>query len=103
MSLIRCTYCQNTFRAEDNPLGCPRCSSKNLPEAGDMVSHPSHYSKGKFEVIDVLEDWKLEMHEANAVKYIARAKHKGNELQDLQKAAWYLNRKIQLLENNANM
>lgn len=64
----------------------------------DMVNHPKHYMFGKIEVIEVLEDWQLEMHEAMVVKYVARAKHKGNELEDLKKARWYLDRKIQNLE-----
>lgn len=67
-----------------------------MPE--DVVNHPSHYTKGKIEVIDFIEDQKLDYHEGNAVKYIARAKHKGNELQDLKKAVWYLNRRIEGLE-----
>ena len=70
------------------------------------VDHPKHYNQGKFEVIDVLEDWNLDFHDGNTVKYIARAKHKGTELEDLEKAAWYLERKIQNLrkkkeKNNA--
>ena len=64
----------------------------------DPVNHPSHYTQGRYEVIDVIEDWKLGFHEGNAVKYIGRAKHKGNELQDLEKAVWYLNRKIRILK-----
>lgn len=65
---------------------------------GDNVNSPAHYTFGKIEVIDVIEDWQLEFHLGNAVKYIARAKHKGRELEDLKKAQWYLNRKIALLE-----
>lgn len=60
----------------------------------DLVNSPSHYTQGKIEVIDFLEDQKLGFHEANVVKYICRANHKGNELEDLKKALWYLNRKI---------
>ena len=58
------------------------------------VDHPPHYTAGNIEAIDVIEDWKLSFCEGNAVKYIARAKHKGNELQDLEKARWYLDRAI---------
>jgi len=65
--------------------------------AEDLVNHPAHYTQGQYEVIDVIEDWKLEHHEANAVKYVARAKHKKNRIQDLEKAVWYLQRKIKLL------
>ena len=63
----------------------------------DMVNHPPHYNMGKFEVIDVIEDWQMEYHEGNAIKYIARAKHKNSRLQDLEKALWYIKRKIELL------
>jgi len=64
----------------------------------EQVNHPRHYTMGKFEVIDVLEDWNLGPHEFNVVKYIARAQHKENQLQDLKKAQWYLKRKINNLE-----
>lgn len=63
-----------------------------------MVHHPKHYNAGRFEVIDVIEDWRLGFNDGNAVKYIARAQHKGAELQDLKKAAWYLARRIAALE-----
>lgn len=58
----------------------------------DTVNHPSHYTFGDIEVIDAIEDWKLDYHLGNAVKYIARANHKGNKKQDLQKAVWYIER-----------
>lgn len=61
----------------------------------DPVNHPSHYTFGTIEVIEVIEDWNLDYHLGNAVKYIARSPHKGNELEDLQKAQWYLNRAIE--------
>jgi hypothetical protein len=59
------------------------------------VNHPSHYNVGKIEVIDAIEDWQLGFSLGNAVKYIARAEHKGKAVEDLQKAAWYLNREIE--------
>lgn len=72
--------------------------TKALPN--DPVSHPSHYTDGKIEVIDFIEDKKLNFHLANAVKYIARAGKKcpEKEIEDLKKARWYLNRHIQNLE-----
>lgn len=67
----------------------------NYPELkSDVVNSPQHYTHGKFEVIDVIEDWDLSFRLANAVKYIARHKHKGKPLEDLKKAAWYLQREI---------
>lgn len=66
----------------------------------DVIHHPAHYVKDrKFEPIEVSEDWELCHHKACALKYISRAGRKDSELQDLQKAVWYLNRKIALLEN----
>lgn len=66
----------------------------------NKINHPSHYNVGKFEVIDVIEDWKLGFNLGNAVKYIARSGHKGRKakhLEDLEKARWYLDRQIQKL------
>lgn len=63
----------------------------------NSVNHPSHYNQGSFEVIDVIEDWKLGFNLGNAVKYIARADYKGNRVEDLRKASWYLNREIKRL------
>ena len=64
----------------------------------EMVDHPKHYNMGKYEAIDVIEDWELGFNLGNAVKYISRAGHKDNILQDLKKALWYLDREIQRLE-----
>ena len=64
----------------------------------EMISHPSHYNQGKFEAIDVIEDWKLNFNLGNTVKYISRAGHKDDIIQDLKKASWYLNREIERLE-----
>ncbi len=69
--------------------------------AGDPVNHPSHYTFGKIEVIEVIDDWRLGFYEGQVVKYIGRAKHKGSELEDLKKAQWYLNRLIELGEREA--
>jgi hypothetical protein len=65
--------------------------------SAEAVSHPSHYNQGKIEVIDACEDWQLEAHEFNVVKYVARAQWKGKRLEDLEKALWYLARKIWFL------
>ena len=60
------------------------------------VNHPSHYAEGrKYEPIDVIEDWELGFNLGNTVKYISRAGRKDNIIQDLEKAAWYLNREIE--------
>ena len=65
----------------------------------DPVNHPSHYTDGKIEVIDFIEDKQFGFHLGNAIKYISRAgkKFPGNtqkEIEDLEKAIWYINRRI---------
>lgn len=60
------------------------------------MNHPAHYGgKGNvYEAIKVIEAWELGFCLGNTVKYIARADHKGNPLEDLKKARWYLDREI---------
>lgn len=66
----------------------------------DNVNRPSHYTDGKIEVIDFIEDKGLNFHRGNAVKYIARAGKKDpeKEIEDLQKAIWYLTRECKRLK-----
>lgn len=63
------------------------------------VSHPSHYNFGKIEVIEFIEDQRLDYHTGNAVKYVCRAGRKNpeKEVEDLSKAVWYLQRRIENL------
>lgn len=74
------------------------------PTPADNVNHPSHYTFGKIEVIDFIEDKKLGFHLGNAVKYISRAGRKNPDktVEDLRKAVWYINRQIQRLEGEGN-
>ncbi len=62
----------------------------------DIINHPSHYTDGKIEVIDFIEDKKLNFHRGNAIKYISRAGKKDpqKEIEDLEKAIWYLSREV---------
>ena len=62
----------------------------------DPVNSPSHYNDGKIEVIDYIEDKKLGFCLGNAIKYISRAGKKDpeKEVEDLNKAIWYINRRI---------
>lgn len=62
------------------------------------VEHPNHYNQGKYEVIDVINDWKLNFNLGNAIKYIARADYKNNAIEDLKKAVFYLNYEIKQRE-----
>ena len=61
----------------------------------NAVNHPAHYNVGKIEVIDAIEDWGLGFSLGNAIKYIARADHKGKPVEDLEKAVWYIRREIE--------
>ena len=65
------------------------------PTEKEMVSHPSHYQGKRFEVIDIIEDYELNFNKGNALKYLIRAGHKDDYVQDLKKAIWYLNREIE--------
>ena len=66
--------------------------------AVDNVNHPAHYKTGGIETIDFIEAKQLNYNLGNAVKYISRAGHKGCLVEDLKKAAWYLTREINKLE-----
>ena len=61
----------------------------------DAVNHPAHYTAGGIETIDFIEAKGLGYHLGNVVKYITRADHKGDRLENLKKAQWYLNREIE--------
>lgn len=65
----------------------------------EQVDHPKHYNAGKIEAIDVIEDWKLNFSLGCVIKYLCRAEYKDSTIQDLEKAAWYLNREIQRRKN----
>jgi hypothetical protein len=80
------------------PGDCPKYQFYRC--GGDTVNHPAHYTDGKIEVIDFIEDKKLGFCLGNAVKYIARAGKKDptKEVEDLKKAEWYIKRRIKELE-----
>lgn len=71
------------------------------------VNHPSHYNSGKIEVIDFITDQGLDFALGNVVKYISRAGKKTEEgknikekqIEDLEKAEFYLNYEIKQLIN----
>lgn len=66
--------------------------------AQESVNHPKHYNKQVpgVECIDVVEHFNF--NRGNAIKYIWRASEKGKEVEDLQKAIWYIQREIERLE-----
>jgi hypothetical protein len=66
----------------------------DIDKAHDPVNHPEHYKTGGIETIDFIEGKQLNYNLGNVVKYVTRADHKGNRLEDLEKARWYLDREI---------
>ena len=68
----------------------------------ERINHPEHYNSGKLEAIDIIESaghaegFCL----GNALKYLMRASHKENYLEDLKKARWYLDYWIKVVEEN---
>lgn len=79
-------------------LGSECEAEENQP--ADNVNQPAHYTGGKIEIINFIEDKELGFHLGNAVKYISRAGQKNPDktIEDLRKAVWYINRQIQRLE-----
>jgi hypothetical protein len=64
----------------------------------DPVNNPAHYTVGGIETIDFIEAKQLGYNLGNVVKYITRADHKDNKMEDLRKAQWYLAREINSLK-----
>jgi len=66
----------------------------------ETINHPEHYGNGTYETINVIEAWNLGFCLGNVVKYISRAGKKDpeREIEDLEKAKWYLERHIQNLK-----
>lgn len=69
------------------------------PTPPSAVDHPSYYGgeDNPYEAIKVIEAWGLDFHLGNVVKYVSRAgkKNPDTEMQDLEKALWYLERAIE--------
>lgn len=73
----------------------------------DNINHPEHYCYGGIETIEYIKA-KLSPEEyagylkGSVIKYLSRAGHKDNVIQDLKKAQWYLNRLIEECDNNVH-
>ena len=64
----------------------------------DIVKKPQHYNQG-IETIEYIESWSMNFNTGNVIKYVTRAGYKNNQLEDMKKAMWYLQREIDRLEN----
>jgi hypothetical protein len=71
---------------------------KKVKVKADPVNSPEHYKVGGIETIDFIEAKSLGYNLGNVVKYISRADHKDDKLENLKKAQWYLNREVGKLE-----
>ena len=90
-------YAKDHQRADTAPMD----TSEQLAdiEHREAIDHPGYYKCGGIEAIDAIEAWGLGFNLGNVVKYIARAGRKTKDgLQDLRKAAWYLDREIKRRE-----
>ena len=68
-------------------------SEIDMESFSNSVNHPPHYNQYLgLEVVDLAEQ--MNFNKGNAVKYIARSGFKSNEIEDLEKAAWYIAREI---------
>ena len=73
-------------------------STVTKQDSVDMINHPPHYVGHGIEPIEFIESHNLNFCLGSAIKYIARAPYKGNELEDLKKAKWFLEREIKTHE-----
>jgi hypothetical protein len=72
----------------------PRIRMQASASIADIVNSPAHYTAGGIETIDFIEAKKLGYNLGNVVKYITRSDLKGDRLENLKKAQWYLNREV---------
>lgn len=113
----KCRRCGDKFTVSTHEDHCPECEKVMTPpeddkksklkqtlqkeldavQKEDMVNHPPHYTQGKIEVIEFIEDQQFPYHLGNVIKYVSRAGRKGDKLEDLKKAQWYLARYIELV------
>lgn len=100
---MKCAWCgaEGLEPASVNLWRCPACRRvKDVSGEAEAVDHPAHYggADNPYEAIKVIEAWELGFCLGNTVKYISRAGKKGDRLEDLKKARWYLDREIARLE-----
>jgi uncharacterized protein DUF3310 len=106
----QCSGCSVTEVCDRDHIGllstviytCSCCSGNAGDKSRETVNHPAHYggADNPYEAIKVIRAWKLGFSLGNAVKYISRAGKKDatKTIEDLKKAAWYLNEEIAFLE-----
>lgn len=73
---------------------------KGPAHSGDPIN-PGYYKRGGFEVADIIDAFVLNWRLANVVKYVLRAGMKGDAIEDLEKARWYLIAEIEKRKREA--
>ena len=96
--IIRCEKHGTYFSGK-----CPTCHFENIEvNMSDLVNNPPHYNShpSGVECIEITEH--LNFCLGNAIKYIWRAGEKGNAVEDLEKAAWYIKREIERIQRKCD-
>lgn len=90
---------ETTARSNQKVNKATLCNDDSKQDStSDAVNHPAHYTYGTIETIDYIEDKGFTYNLGNAIKYISRAGHKLDAIEDLKKAVWYVEREIQRLQ-----
>jgi hypothetical protein len=88
----------NRISALTYAVSMSKAKARMEGDRGDPVNNPAHYKVGGIETIDFIEAKQLGYNLGNVIKYLTRADYKGNKLEDLRKAQWYLTREINTLK-----
>lgn len=75
----------------------PTCKSS---KGEDPVNKPEHYQYSSIQPIDVINAWELDFYLGSVIKYLSRYQRKGKPLEDLKKAKFYLDKKIEEMEKS---
>lgn len=70
------------------------------PREEDPVNKPEHYQYSSIQPIDVIDAWGLDFYLGSVIKYLSRYQRKGKPLEDLEKALWFLSRKVEEMKKN---
>lgn len=100
--------CDKCKKAESPLVNLPNKSKteclKCLGGVYEKINHPDHYQSNKFEVIEIIEAFRLEFSLGSVVKYVLRAGKKPQEsaLEDLSKALWFLQNEIERIQRESD-
>jgi hypothetical protein len=94
-------YSSSTYKGPGKEyLNPPPTIKFEYSEEEDPVNKPEHYQYSSIQPIDVIDAWELDFYLGSVIKYISRFNHKGKPLEDLCKAKFYLDKKIEEMKKN---